>query len=108
MSNKYILAVTIVMSLVTIVFRAFPFIVMKGKETPDIVIYLGNILPYSIMGMLLIYCLKDVNILKGHHGIPEALAILVVVILHKWKHNTMLSLSVGTLLYMLLVQNVFV
>lgn len=108
MSNAYILKASLVMSIVTIIFRALPFLLMKGRKTPKTIIYLGNILPYAIMGMLLIYCLKGVDIFSTYHGIPEALAIGLVVVLHKWKHNSMLSLSLATLAYMFLVQVIFI
>ena len=100
------LAIIAVVSAVTIVIRFAPFVIFRN-HTPAWVLYLGNVLPYAIMAMLVVYCLKGVSFLTGTHGIPEAISVLVVVGLHKWKHNTLLSILVGTLCYMFLVQVVF-
>ena len=77
------------------------------KNTPKVVLYLGEVLPYAIMGMLVVYCVKDVNIAAAPHGIPELIAGGVVVGLHIWKENTLLSIVTGTIVYMLLIQFVF-
>lgn len=92
----------------TMITRFLPFIVFpEAKTPPKIVTYLGNVLPYAVMGMLVIYCLKDAVFTK-YHALPELMAIIVVVILHKWKKNTLLSIGIGTILYMILIQNFFV
>ena len=91
---------------ITISLRFLPFIAF-GKSRPEFVMYLGRVLPYSVMAMLVIYCLKEVNILTGSHGVPEALSCLVVILLHVWRRNTLLSIIAGTALYMFLVQCVF-
>lgn len=96
-----------VMAGVTMLLRLLPFILFSGS-TPKPILYLGTVLPYSIMAMLVVYCLKDVKLLSGSHGIPELIAIVLVAVLHKWKHNTLLSILSGTICYMLLVQLVFV
>lgn len=96
-----------VMALLTMAQRFLPFILFS-KKTPKAVIYLGEVLPYSIIAMLVVYCLKDVNVLTGTHGIPELIAITLVAVLHKWKHNTLLSILSGTIGYMILIQYVFV
>lgn len=96
----------IVIALVTAALRFAPFLIFR-KETPKVVLYLSEVLPYAIMGMLVIYCLKGVSVFAGSRGIPEAIAIALVVLLHKWKHNTLLSILVGTVAYMFLVQVVF-
>lgn len=96
----------LVIALVTVALRFAPFLVFR-KKTPKVVLYLSEVLPYAIMGMLVIYCLKGVSVFTGSHGIPEAAAALLVVILHKWKHNTLLSILAGTVAYMFLVQVVF-
>ena len=96
------------MAAITIIFRLLPFIALGGRKDSPFIVYLGKCLPYAIMGMLLVYCMKDVGLLSGSHGLPEALAILLVFGLHKWKHNTMISISIGTAFYMALVQLVFV
>ena len=91
-----------IIALVTAAIRFAPFIVFKNK-TPKIITYLGKVLPYAIMGMLVIYCLKDVSLLHAPYGIPEAAACLVVFILHKWRHNTLLSILSGTAVYMIML-----
>lgn len=96
----------VVIAAVTIAIRFFPFILFR-KETPQIILYMGKVLPYAIMGMLVVYSLKNVSLISNPHGIPEAIAVLLVVLLHKWKHNTLLSILIGTVVYMLLVQMVF-
>ncbi len=94
--------------LATVLTRALPFWVFPaGKETPKYVRYLGAVLPAAVFGMLVIYCLKNVDILTGSHGLPELISIAVVAALHKWKHQMLLSIAGGTVCYMLLVQLVF-
>lgn len=95
-----------VVAAVTIALRFLPFAVFR-RRTPAAVAYLGEVLPYAIMAMLVVYCLKGVSFVSAPHGIPEAVAVAAVVVLHKWRHNTLLSIIGGTLLYMLLVQWVF-
>ncbi|MCI8464672.1 MAG: branched-chain amino acid transporter AzlD [Lachnospiraceae bacterium] len=88
--------------------RLLPFLLFPAnKKTPDFILYLGRVLPYAIMGMLIIYCFKDVDFLSWPCGLPELLASLFVILAHKWKHNLLLSIGGGTVLYMLLVQAVF-
>ena len=88
--------------------RFLPFIVFRSdKPTPKYIQYIGNALPPAIFGMLVIYCLKDVSLFGGSHGIPEAIAIIAVIALHLWKRNMLLSIAGGTVCYMLLVQFVF-
>ena len=100
--------IIVVATLVTMATRFLPFLIFPGnKKTPDIVAYLGKVLPCAIMGMLVIYCLKDVSFLKAPYGIPEIIGCLVVAGLHIWRRNTLLSIGVGTVFYMLLVQLVF-
>lgn len=97
-----------VIALVTAGLRFLPFFLFGGKrETPPLVTYLGQVLPYAIMGMLVVYCLKDVNLASAPFGIPEAIGCTVVALLHIWKRNTLLSIGAGTLCYMLLVQFLF-
>ena len=92
----------------TMASRFLPFLIFSTKKpTPKYVQYLGKALPAAIFGMLVIYCLKDVSILTGSHGLPEALSILAVVGLHLWKRQMLLSIAGGTICYMLLVQLVF-
>lgn len=92
----------------TMITRFLPFIVFRSdKPTPKYIQYIGNALPPAIFGMLVIYCLKDVSLLGGSHGIPEAIAIIAVIALHLRKKNMLLSIAGGTVCYMLLVQFVF-
>ena len=91
---------------VTALTRFLPFLIF-GKRTPPIVTYLGKVLPCAIMGMLVVYCIKDVNFLGGSHGIPEILCCALTAGLHAWRRNPLLSIGVGTVSYMLLVQLVF-
>lgn len=87
--------------------RFLPFLLFPAdKPTPKYVQYLGKVLPAAVFGLLVIYCLKDVNIFTGSHGIPELIAIGVVVLLHLWKKQMLLSIA-GPICYMLLVQLVF-
>ena len=92
----------------TMLTRFLPFVLFPAdKPTPKYIRYLGKVLPAAVFGMLVVYCLKNVQILSGSHGLPEAIAIAVVAALHLWKKNTLLSIAVGTVCYMLLVQLVF-
>lgn len=92
----------------TMLTRFLPFLVFRSdKPTPKYIKYIGNALPGAIFGMLVIYCLKDVSVFGGSHGIPEAIAIVVVIALHLWKRNMLFSIAGGTVCYMLLVQLVF-
>lgn len=108
MSNTYhALLIIAVVAAVTIAIRFAPFLVFRGK-TPSVILYLGEVLPYSIMAMLVVYCLKGTDFAGAAHGIPEVISVLIVILLHKWKHNTLLSILGGTVAYMVFVQMVFV
>ncbi|PJG82089.1 branched-chain amino acid transporter permease [Caviibacterium pharyngocola] len=90
-------------------FRWLPFwIFPANRPIPEYIRYLGKVLPAAMFGMLIIYCYKNVDITSGYHGAPDFIAGAVVLGLHFWKKNMFLSMAVGTLLYMVLVQNVFV
>lgn len=92
----------------TMLTRFLPFLVFSSKKpTPKYVQYLGKALPAAIFGMLVVYCLKNVNVLAGSHGLPELISIAVVVALHLWKRQMLISVAGGTVCYMLLVQLVF-
>ena len=92
----------------TMLTRFLPFLAFPaGKPTPKYVQYLGKVLPSAVFGLLVIYCLKNVGFLTGSHGLPELIAIIVVVLLHYWKRQMLLSIAGGTICYMLLVQMVF-
>ena len=97
-----------VVALITALLRFLPFLIFgENRTTPPIITYLGQVLPFAIMGMLVVYCLKDVSFRSGSFGIPEVLGCAVVALLHIWKRNTLLSIGAGTVCYMLLVQLVF-
>lgn len=92
----------------TMLTRFLPFLIFPaGKATPKYIQYLGRVLPPAVFGLLVIYCLKNVSIFTGSRGIPEMLGILLVVVLHLWKRQMLLSIAGGTVFYMLLVQFVF-
>lgn len=88
--------------------RFLPFLVFPaGKPTPKYIQYLGKVLPSAVFGLLVVYCLRNVNVLTGTHGLPEAISVAVVAGLHLWKKQMLLSIAGGTVCYMLLVQMVF-
>lgn len=98
----------LVAALVTMSTRFLPFLVFgKNRPIPRIVTYLGSVLPFAVMGMLVVYCMKDVVFLAPPYGIPELLSCLVVAALHLWKRSSLLSIGVGTVFYMVLIQVVF-
>lgn len=92
----------------TVITRFLPFFLLSGKHgNHPFVVYLGKVLPYSAMGLLLVYCLKDVNLLVDSSVVPAALSCFLIVILHSWKRNVLLSIGAGTLCYMVLLQLAF-
>lgn len=96
------------MMLGTMITRFLPFILFPaGKQTPKFVDFLGKTLPFATMGLLVVYCLKGVSLLAAPHGLPELLAVLLIVFLHRLKGNSLLSIGAGTVFYMFLVQAVF-
>lgn len=95
-----------VMSIMTILVRFLPFLVFR-KQTPEYVSYLGRVLPSAIMGMLVIYCLKDITPALPPFGIPELIATAAVAGIQVWKRNSLVSILTGTVIYMVLVQMVF-
>ena len=95
-----------VMALTTAALRFLPFLVFT-KKTPPFVVYLGKVLPAALIGMLVVYCLKDVQFFSAPHGLPELIAGGAVALLQKWKRHSLLSILAGTLLYMVLVQTIF-
>lgn len=105
MSNGYALAMIGVIAGVTILLRFLPFVVFGKRKTSPNLNYLGNVLPYAIMGMLVVFCLKNMSLVKSPHGIPELLSCGVVVALYLWKRQTLLSIVGGTACYMFLIQS---
>ena len=97
-----------VVALVTIALRFLPFWIFgENRSTPPLIAHLGQVLPFAIMGMLVVYCLKGITLTAPPFGIPELLGCAVVAGLHIWKRSTLLSIGAGTLCYMLLVQFLF-
>ena len=108
MPNLHAALMITVIALVTAALRFLPFLIFgENRKTPPLVTYLGQVLPYAIMGMLVVYCLKGVSFQTSPFGIPEIIGCTVVTLLHVWKRNTLLSIGAGTVCYMLLVQLVF-
>ena len=108
LSAQKSLIIILIVAITTFATRVTPFLVFpKGKPIPLIIHYLGKVLTPAVIGMLVIYCLKDTKILLQPYGIPELISIAVVAILHIWKRNNLLSIGVGTVFYMLLIQVVF-
>lgn len=105
--NEYIWYAVAVMALVTAALRFLPFLMLTGGKTPKLIEKLGKVLPYAIMGMLVVYCLKDTHFASPSGFLPPLISCVVVAALHIWKRNTLLSILTGTLCNMLLLQLVF-
>ncbi len=108
--NEDLLALGIILlvAILTFLMRFFPFALFgKGKEVPPIIKALGDLLPPAVIAILVVYCLKAIDLTRVPHGLPELLAVLAVVFLHLWRRNNLLSIGGGTLIYMVLVQVVF-
>ena len=108
MNNIHSGMLVAVMAFITFLLRALPFVVFGGKrKTPAYITYLSDVLPCAIIGMLVVYCLRNIEILSSPHGLPELAACAVVAGLHLWRKNTLLSITAGTVVYMVLIQMVF-
>lgn len=107
MSNTYVIAMIAVISIVTMLLRFLPFMIFGERQTPKYIDYLGRVLPYAIMGMLVVYCLKGMTFTSAPFGIPEIIAVAVTAGLHISKRNTLISIVCGTVCYMLLIQFLF-
>ena len=106
MNNGYMWGFVLIMAAVTALTRFLPFLIFS-RRVPSWVQYLGRVLPFAVIGMLVVYCLKNVTLLSAPHGLPEFLAVAAVALLHIWKRNTLLSIFGGTAFYMVLVQLIF-
>ena len=107
-SGFYTLSMILVIAAVTAFLRFAPFIIFSGeKPIPEFINYLGRVLPYSIMAMLVVYCLKGISLTKAPFGLPEIISVILVAALHVWRRNTLFSIICGTICYMVLVQFVF-
>ena len=108
MSNVLAMLNVAVAGIVTAALRFLPFLIFGGdRKTPAYIEYLGKVLPYAIMAMLVVFCLKNVSLVSAPYGLPELISCAMVVLLHVWKRNTLLSIIGGTACYMILVQLVF-
>ena len=106
---RHALIIILVMGAVTLATRIIPVLIFgRGDKVPDYIMYLGKVVPYTAMGLLIVYCLKDVSVISAPHALPEIIAMAVVIGSYLWKRNTILSVIVGTVVYMALVQMVFV
>ena len=109
MNSLHSIVLILVIAGVTMLLRFLPFAAFSGKRrVPDYILYLGSVLPYAIMGMLIVYCLRSVQFTALSGWLPSAVCVAVVAALHVWKRNTILSIVCGTVLYMILIQTVFV
>lgn len=106
-STSQALAIVGAAAAVTLALRALPFLFFRGRVPPKALRDLGVLLPSAILAVLVVYCLKAVNVIAWPHGLPELVAIAVVVGLHLWRRNTLLSILGGTAVYMVLIQAVF-
>ena len=107
MNNTYTIIAIAIMSGVTILLRVLPFLIFSGRQTPKVIIYLGKVLPFAVMGMLVVYCLKGISFTEIGGFLPELIAVAAVAVSYIIKRNTLLSIVGGTVLYMILVQFVF-
>ena len=100
--------IILAVALGTIATRFVPFLLFPdSKKPPKVIVYLGKVLPAAMMGLLVVYCFKNVSLVNSPHGIPELIAVAAIVVLHRWKNNVLLSIGGGTAVYMALVQLVF-
>ena len=108
MSTTQAIIIISLLSFGTVITRFLPFVLFPNENSiPHYITYLGKILPAAAIGLLVVYCLRYIDLTATPHGMPETIAILAVAALHIWKKNTLLSIAAGTVIYMLLVQFVF-
>ena len=107
MTDRQVLISIVIISLITIALRALPFILLKGRKTPAWIEYMGRVLPFAVIGMLVVYCLKGISFTTPAGFAPALIATAVVVLSYVQKQNTLLSIISGTVIYMILVQFVF-
>jgi len=109
LTDLQIILIVLAITLGAMASRFTPFLLFpESKQPPEVVSYLGRVLPPAMMGLLVVYCLKGVSISISPYGLPEMIAIGVIVLLHSWRKNVLLSIAGGTIVYMLLVQSVFI
>jgi branched-subunit amino acid transport protein AzlD len=106
--SGHAMIVIIVMGLAVLSTRIVPVLIFgRGEKVPEFILYLGRVVPYTAMGLLIVYCLRDMPVLDAPHGLPEIISLTVVTVTYLWKRNTILSVVAGTALYMFLVQSIF-
>ena len=107
-SGLHALLMILVIAAVTAALRFIPFFIFSGERpVPEFINYLGRVLPYAIMAMLVVYCLKGISFTKAPFGLPEIISVVLVAIMHIWRRNTLFSIICGTVCYMVLIQFVF-
>ena len=105
---RHALLIIIVMGAMTLATRIVPVLIFgRGEKVPDFILYLGKVVPYTAMGLLIVYCLKDVQLLEAPHALPEIIALAIVSGSYLWKRNSIFSVVLGTAIYMVLEQLVF-
>ena len=105
---RHAILILLVMGALTFATRIVPVLIFgRGEKVPDVIMYLGKVVPFTAMGLLIVYCLRDTHVLTGSHAIPEILAMAVVAFSYLWKRNSIFSIVAGTIVYMVLVQKVF-
>ena len=106
--SVHAMTVIAVMGLAVLATRMVPVLIFgRGEKVPEFILYLGRVVPYTAMGLLIVYCLRDVPVFEVPHGLPELIALAAVAATYIWKRNTIFSVVIGTALYMFLVQSVF-
>ena len=106
--HRHAMIVIAVMGLAVLATRIVPVLIFgRGEKVPEFILYLGRVVPYTAMGLLIVYCLRDMPVLDAPHGLPEIISLTVVTVTYLWKRNTILSVVAGTALYMFLVQSIF-
>ena len=106
--NNHAIVVLIAMGAVTLATRILPVLIFgRGEKVPDYIMYLGRVVPYTAMGLLIVYCLRNISLSDAPHGLPEVIALGIVSGTYLWKRNTILSVVIGTVIYMLMVQLIF-
>lgn len=107
MNNDVLIIIAVALG--TILTRVLPFLIFNDAENlPPAISYLSKVLPYSIMAMLVVYCLKDMNFFNKNHALPELIAVIATILIHLYKNNTLLSIITGTIIYMVCIQLIFV
>ena len=106
---QHAIIIILVMGIVTFATSIVPVLVFgRGKQVPEYILYLGRVVPYTAMGLLIVYCLKDVSVTAAPHGLPELIALAIVSGTYLWKRHTIFSVVIGTIAYMVMVQMIFI